>query len=204
MSKEDDKTKSVDVQGDDPKVEDDPTVEGSEEDSKTYTQSELDKEVDRRLKQAQLKVESQKKLSTELEELRKWKDEKENAEMTEIQKKDKEASDLKKKLEDLERDNKKKELQILKNRVLSDKKYSILTRAYKNIVEGDTEEELILSADQALKEYTDDLRLQGVNVKTPPPDLGKEDKDINTTPKTPSEKAKAVRERKIQERLNQL
>jgi hypothetical protein len=175
----------------------------SKSSNKSYSQSEFDSLMAKKESELKEKYADYDDLKSKYTEIEKWKKEKELAEMSEVEKQQKMVDDLKAQNEKFEKEKNEMALQILKNEVLSDKKYATLTRAYKQLVKGASKEELELSADQALKEYTDDLRLQGVKLKIPMPDLTKGDKVSETTPQTPAEKAKAVFERKAKEHLQQ-
>lgn len=191
---------------DNQKVVDNKEVDNQDEkqSNKTFTQSEFDSMMAKKEAELKSKYGDYDDIKNKYAEIEKWKSEKEMEEMSEVEKLKKQVENFESKAAQAEQEKTKLALQVLKNDVLSDKKYSTLTRAYKLMIKGTTEEEIRLSADDALDEYTADLRLQGVKVDVPPPSIKKDGGLPDTTPKTVTEKAAAKFKEKNAERMRQL
>jgi hypothetical protein len=155
-----------------PEVKKEEVVE-EKETNKTYTQSDFDKEVARQMAEFKVKHGDPEKTKKELENLMKWKKEKEEEALTEQEKIEKRLEELKDESTTVKRRNQILELQLKTKDILSESKYSTLPRVYKNMVQGESEDEIRLNADKIMQEYADDLKTAGKTVEFVPPDIGK-------------------------------
>ena len=162
-------------------------VEEEKQSNKTYTQSDFDKEVARQLAEHSLKYKDYDLTKKELEELKTWKQEKENAELSEAEKMQKMVEEQKSQLESLQTQNKELSLSVLKGNILSGSEFMGLPKAYKMMVQGESEEEIKVNATKALEEWQSDLSKLGKSVDTPSPKLNKEGGKAETTFKNPAE-----------------
>lgn len=145
---------------DESQVEDKEQVESvdDKQTNRVFTQSEVDKMVAGALKKAKEETGDYNELKVKLEELEKEKKEKELEEMTELEK-------YKVKIQEMETLQLEKEKQLFAfkkksalNEILSDKKYSQMPKAYKNLVAySDDPETMIKSAEDAFNEYEKDF-----------------------------------------------
>jgi hypothetical protein len=158
---------------DNPKDETKEEVVEESQSNKTYTQSDFDKEVARQIAEFRVKHGDPDKVKNELETLKKWKEEKENEALTEQEKIQKRPDELKDENTTQKRRNQLLELQLKTKDILSESKYSTLPRVYKNMVQGESEDEIRLNADKIMGEYADDLKAAGKTVEFVPPDIGK-------------------------------
>jgi hypothetical protein len=170
--------------------------------NKSFTQSEFDSALSNQKKEFEAKLAEFEDLKTKYTEIEEQKKAKELEEMTELEKHQKMVDELKTQTEALQADRDRLNLEVMKNKVLSDTKYSVLPRMYKNGITGDSEEALTVEADKVLEEYKQDMDLRGVAINTPNPNIKKHDAISETTPKTPAEKAKLIFKKKAEERLN--
>jgi hypothetical protein len=148
-------------------------VTEEKETNKTYTQSDFDKEVARQMAEFKVKHGDPEKTKKELANLIKWKKEKEEEALTEQERIQKRLDELKDESTSVKRRNQILELQLKTKDILSESKYSTLPRVYKNMVQGESEEEIRLNAEKIMTEYQDDLKKIGKTVEFVPPEMSK-------------------------------
>ena len=160
-----------------------PAVEGEAEKqtNRVFTQSDFDKMVAKKEKELSDKYQP---FVTKAEELEKASKQAELDKLSEVEKLSLAKTDLEKRLAEIEADRNALKKMTMKLSILSDAKYSILPEPYRKVIDGETDEEVKLSADKALKDLEDFLKRTGTkaNVGIPPvphvPD-GSNDKKIN-------------------------
>jgi hypothetical protein len=164
--------------------------------NKTFTQSELDSMMSREKKKLESQYADYNEMKTKLDELVKEKEDKELAEKSEVEKKQVEIEKLTQKVNELSSEYETQKRLNLRNDVLSDTKYSKLTRAYKNLVKlSDDKDEIIANADEILEEFEKDFSKK--ESYGTPLEKGKSNGGINTHPNNLAEHLKA----KIAERM---
>ena len=163
-------------------IEDEGGSEEEKQSTKTFTQSDFDKALARESKKLEERYGDYPQLKERLEALEKERKEKEEAEMSELQKANAMIEELKSKSTNLESLLTESQIKILKSDVLSRSEYFILPRAYKNLVTGDSEENIKASADEILEEYKKDMAKIGKTPDFTPPDAG--DKKPKDQPKS--------------------
>jgi len=140
-------------------VSEEPQVE-EKQSNKTFTQSEFDKMLKKETSDLRKQVKELKSVSTELEELRQFKEESENEKMSAVEKAHKIAEEYKARLEDANKQLELASLNNIKNEVLADPKYSTLPKIYKSAVKGDDENSIIESAEAIYEQWQNDMPQQ--------------------------------------------
>ena len=135
-------------------------IQGTEEkqSNKLFTQSETDQIVSKQIAKYKAELEEKKAMESELLKYRENEKKRSEAEMSEIELRDKKIAEIEQARIESEKqlfEYKKKD--TLSN-ILNDAKYAKLPKAYKKLVEySDNVEEIMLSADNALKEFEQDF-----------------------------------------------
>jgi hypothetical protein len=132
--------------------------ESEKQTNKMFTQSEVDQIAYKQAAKVKGDLDKMKAMEAELEQLRSVDKQRKEAEMSEIEK-------YQKKLQEIETDKIEKEKALFEykkkdaiDQVLNNGKYSKLPNAYKKLVQySENTEELITSADDALKEFEQDF-----------------------------------------------
>jgi len=156
--------------------------------TKMFTQSEFDQHIARERKKIEEKYKDYDTLKTQLEELMKEKKERELAKKSEVEKRDIQIQELTQKLTKIETEYLTEKKKNLRNEILSDPKFSVLPKAYKNLVKiSDNLEEIKESAEEALKEYEKDFGKKRESFGSP---LLKQNANNNDGPKNMAEMIK--------------
>lgn len=150
--------------------------------NKTFSQSEFDQMVARKEKEILARFKDYDEVKKTAEQLATEKKERELAEKTEVEKLQLKEKELTERLSIIESEKKKLEVLNVKNDVLSKSEYSVLPRAYKSMVEGDTAESILASADNILKEYEQDVKKVNPGVSYRPPVGGQAPSQVNKSP----------------------
>jgi len=166
-------------------------VDDEKKTNRTFNQSEFDS----RLKEEQKKIKDQYRdyndIKTQLSELKQKEEERKLAEMSEIEQWKTKYDSITTENEELKKSLESEVIKGLRNEILSNNEYSILTRPYKKMVVGNTESEVRESAQQILEEFKKDIeKIKGKSVDfTPPTDL-KQEIEKKPEPKTPAMRLK--------------
>ncbi len=202
MAEEKAKTNQEDIQDDN--VDKDVDKTDDKDTNKTYDQSEFDKEVAKREAEIKAKYvghDDLKKRNDELEEEKKKRD---LAAMTETEKAQARIQELELKEKDDEKEKLTLRMEVLKNQVLSQADFIGLPNAYKQLVKGETQEEMEANAKVILDQYNKDFKAAGGTPGVPPPPNLNKGGKTSESAMTPGDKLKAMLARKAKERNNQL
>ena len=144
--------------------------------NRMFTQSELDKAIADSNKKLAGQYEDYPDIKKQLDEVQNRLKEKEMAEMTELEKQKKLVDELTNKSTELEQINKTLEIGALKANVLGDPEFSMLPRAYRDSIQGNSQDELYESARKVKEEYETDFKRTSADAGSP--HIGKETKPV--------------------------
>ena len=134
--------------------------------NKMFSQSEHDRAVAQAKAEAIAQFKDYDEMKQRLTTLAEEQKAKEEAEMTATEKLAKELEAVTQQKAQIELENAKMNIQMLKSRILSDSKYITLPKVYKDAVTGQDESEIATNADAILEQYNQDLAQAVPKVKT--------------------------------------
>jgi len=160
--------------------------EEEKETNKTFTQSEFDTRIAEIEKKHKEQLGSVSEIQTQLETLAKEKKERELKEMSDIEQKETIIKDLMEQKELLEIKEAELSKKVAVNDVLNSPEFANLPRAYKSMVTGENQDDILANAKTVLDEFNEDISKLGKKVEGSalPPGVRKEQSPDNLLPKS--------------------